>query len=244
MHTRNPCSAMVRESRVSLPGRFKDFLNCTHPMAAAHTAPPAKSVTPVMKIAVSKRVIIQVLRMARLNRWIVSELACPRTVNEWLISFTSAWGRIQGGNTAARDRHDVVSASVLNAVVVSNIHWHWTPNGYVASLIGIGLAWLITLCVARLWNTRNGMGFALTITPLFSITMNPGAGLSDNPPTGMEGLDHEDQKAFEIKAKASDQVFRATSCRWIRGIAPPSTGGSSGCWPKCPRVQASYAATD
>jgi hypothetical protein len=105
---------MVRESRVSLPGRFKDFLNCTHPMAAAHTAPPAKSVTPVMKIAVSKRVIIQVLRMARLNRWIVSELACPRTVNEWLISFTSAWGRIKGGNTAARDRHNVVSASVLD----------------------------------------------------------------------------------------------------------------------------------
>ena len=67
-----------------------------------------------MKIAVSNSVIIQVLRMARLNRWIVSELACPRTVNEWLISFTSAWGRIQGGNTAARDRHNVVSASVLN----------------------------------------------------------------------------------------------------------------------------------
>ena len=89
-------------------------LACTHPMAAAHTAPPAKSVTPVMKIAVSNRVIVQLLRMARLNRWIASELAWRRTVNEWLIRFTSAWGRTQGGNTAARDRHDVVSASVLN----------------------------------------------------------------------------------------------------------------------------------
>lgn len=67
-----------------------------------------------MKIAVSNRVIIQLLRMARLNRWIVSELAWRRTVNELLIGFTSAWGRIQGGNTAARDRHNVVSASVLN----------------------------------------------------------------------------------------------------------------------------------
>ena len=84
-------------------------LSCTHPMAVAHTAPPAKSVTPAMNIAVSNRVIIQLLRMARLNRWTVSELAWPRTVNEWLISFTSAWGRIKGGNAAARDRHNVVS---------------------------------------------------------------------------------------------------------------------------------------
>lgn len=86
-------------------------LSCTHPTAVANTAPPAKSVTPTMNIAVSNRVIIQLLRMARLNRWTVSELAWPRTVNEWLISFTSAWGRVQGSNTAGRDRHDVVLVS-------------------------------------------------------------------------------------------------------------------------------------
>ena len=129
MHKKNPCSATVRilcifqdlctEARIARQStgsvqRFLAELSCAHPIAAAHTAPPAKSVTPVMKIAVSNRVIVQLLRMARLNRWIVSELAWRRTVNEWLIGFTSAWGRIQGGNTAARDRHNVVSASVLN----------------------------------------------------------------------------------------------------------------------------------
>ena len=45
----------------------------------------------------------------------------------------------------------LLQSSIIFAVVASNIHWHWTPNGYLASLIGIGLAWLITLCVARLW---------------------------------------------------------------------------------------------
>ena len=30
------------------------------------------------------------------------------------------------------------------AVVASNIHWQWTPNGYLASGLGILLAWLVT----------------------------------------------------------------------------------------------------
>jgi hypothetical protein len=42
-------------------------------MAVAHTAPPARRVTPATKIAVSKRVISQLLRMARLNCWTASE---------------------------------------------------------------------------------------------------------------------------------------------------------------------------
>jgi hypothetical protein len=37
-----------------------------------------------------------------------------------------------------------LQASIIFAVVASNIHWHWTPNGYLASLIGIGLAWSLT----------------------------------------------------------------------------------------------------
>ena len=44
----------------------------------------------------------------------------------------------------------LLQSSIIFAVVATNIHWHWTPNGYVASFIGIGLAWLITLCVATL----------------------------------------------------------------------------------------------
>jgi hypothetical protein len=122
-------------------------------MVAAHTAPPANSVTPVMKIAVSNRVIIQLLRMTRLNRWIVSELAWPRTVNEWLISFRRLGGELRA---AIRPRGIgmmwfLLQSSIIFAVVASNIRWHWTPNGYVARFIGIGLAWLVTLCGARLW---------------------------------------------------------------------------------------------
>ena len=30
------------------------------------------------------------------------------------------------------------------AVVASNIHWHWTPNGYLAGGIGALLAWIAT----------------------------------------------------------------------------------------------------
>ena len=42
----------------------------------------------------------------------------------------------------------LLQASIVFAVCASNIHWHWTPNGYLASLIGVGLAygatWLVT----------------------------------------------------------------------------------------------------
>ena len=42
-------------------------------MPAAHIAPPAMRVTPARNIAVSNRVISQLLRMARLNCWTVSD---------------------------------------------------------------------------------------------------------------------------------------------------------------------------
>jgi hypothetical protein len=45
----------------------------------------------------------------------------------------------------------LLQSSIIFAVVASNIHWHWTPNGYLAAMIGIGLAWLVTLCGPRLW---------------------------------------------------------------------------------------------
>ncbi len=43
-------------------------------------------------------------------------------------------------------------SAIIFAVMASNIHWHWTPNGYLASAIGIGLAWLLTrLLIWRPW---------------------------------------------------------------------------------------------
>jgi hypothetical protein len=38
----------------------------------------------------------------------------------------------------------LLQSSIIFAVVASNIRWQWTPNGYLASLIGIGLAWSLT----------------------------------------------------------------------------------------------------
>jgi hypothetical protein len=36
---------------------------------------------------------------------------------------------------------------IIFAVCASNIHWHWTPNGYLASRIGVGLALVLTLLI-------------------------------------------------------------------------------------------------
>jgi hypothetical protein len=39
---------------------------------------------------------------------------------------------------------------IIFAVVASNIHWHWTPNPYLASAAGVLAAYLATLAVDRL----------------------------------------------------------------------------------------------
>jgi hypothetical protein len=39
---------------------------------------------------------------------------------------------------------------IMFAVCASNIRWHWTPNGYLASMIGVGLAWLATVLINQL----------------------------------------------------------------------------------------------
>ena len=36
-------------------------------------------------------------------------------------------------------------STIIFAIVASNIKWHWTPNGYLAGLIGVGLAWLLSI---------------------------------------------------------------------------------------------------
>ena len=45
----------------------------------------------------------------------------------------------------------IFQSSVIFAVMASNIHWHWTPNPYLAGLIGGVLAYgatlLLTLCL-------------------------------------------------------------------------------------------------
>ncbi len=40
---------------------------------------------------------------------------------------------------------------IIFVVVASNIRWQWTPNGYLASLIGVGLAYGLTVALDGLW---------------------------------------------------------------------------------------------
>lgn len=44
----------------------------------------------------------------------------------------------------------LLQGSIVFAVMASNIYWEWTPNGYLASLIGIGLAFAVTMMVSQL----------------------------------------------------------------------------------------------
>jgi hypothetical protein len=44
----------------------------------------------------------------------------------------------------------LLQSSIIFAVMASNIHWHWTPNGYLAGLIGVGLAYGATLVLSYL----------------------------------------------------------------------------------------------
>jgi hypothetical protein len=39
---------------------------------------------------------------------------------------------------------------IVFAVVASNIHWNWTENGYLASVLGFLLALLLTVGLSRL----------------------------------------------------------------------------------------------
>lgn len=38
-----------------------------------------------------------------------------------------------------------IQGSIVFAVVASNIKWHWTPSGYLASMLGGAAALLVTL---------------------------------------------------------------------------------------------------
>jgi hypothetical protein len=45
---------------------------------------------------------------------------------------------------------------IIFAVVASNIRWEWTPNTYLASAIGAGLAFLTTWIVNELLAWQRG----------------------------------------------------------------------------------------
>jgi hypothetical protein len=45
----------------------------------------------------------------------------------------------------------ILQSSIIFAVVASNIHWQWTPNGYLASMIGVGMAYGVTAMLNGLW---------------------------------------------------------------------------------------------
>ncbi|MEY9419472.1 hypothetical protein ABIF69_005914 [Bradyrhizobium japonicum] len=39
----------------------------------------------------------------------------------------------------------LLQSTIVFAVVASNIRWHWTPNPYLPSIAGVGLALVATL---------------------------------------------------------------------------------------------------
>lgn len=47
-------------------------------------------------------------------------------------------------------RWTLFQASIIGGVMCANIYWKLTPNGYLASLIGVGLAYLATLGLVAL----------------------------------------------------------------------------------------------
>ena len=62
----------------------------------------------------------------------------------------------------------VIQFLIIGAVVVSNAQWHWTPNGYLASWIGIALAFVVTVAVTRLTDALRAMGWLASPTSPFS----------------------------------------------------------------------------
>lgn len=44
----------------------------------------------------------------------------------------------------------VLQSLIIFAVMASNIRWHWTPNGYLAGLIGFVAAYGATLALSYL----------------------------------------------------------------------------------------------
>jgi hypothetical protein len=41
----------------------------------------------------------------------------------------------------------LIQGIIIFAVVASNIHWQWTTNPYLASGLGMLLAWMVTVAI-------------------------------------------------------------------------------------------------
>jgi len=41
----------------------------------------------------------------------------------------------------------LLQSLIIFAVVASDIHWLWAQNRYFASLVGVGLAWFVTMSI-------------------------------------------------------------------------------------------------
>ena len=50
----------------------------------------------------------------------------------------------------------VFQSLIVFAVMASNVHWQWTSNGYLAGLIGIVLAYGVTVGLTGLWRLVQG----------------------------------------------------------------------------------------
>ena len=48
----------------------------------------------------------------------------------------------------------LVQLSIMAAVMCGNIYYQWTPNGYLAGLLGVGAAFLVTLLLSPLFRRR------------------------------------------------------------------------------------------
>ena len=53
----------------------------------------------------------------------------------------------------------LLQSLIVFAVVGSNIHWQWTPNPYVASGLGILLAWAVTWWIVEIRERYARFGF-------------------------------------------------------------------------------------
>lgn len=45
-----------------------------------------------------------------------------------------------------------IQITIMLAIMGSNIRWNWTPNGYLAGMVGIGAAWVLTVPPVLIWD--------------------------------------------------------------------------------------------
>jgi hypothetical protein len=66
----------------------------------------------------------------------------------------------------------LIQAAIVFAVMASNVHWHWTPNSLLASVIGFAAAWLVTWLFIG-WSPRGyavaGVGACVALVGLAAL---------------------------------------------------------------------------